>query len=345
MIEKTAQAILNDLGRPETELSILIVDDPFITHLNKKYFNRDRPTNVIAFPMQEGEFAEISPQVLGDVVISIDTAKIEAETAGITTEERFYQLLVHGILHLFGYDHVTEKELFIMDEKSDELLLKAEKGTGLKSNRIYPKVFFAFICLFLIFPTSYVFAHRVTIFAWVKGDSIYTESKFSGGKKAKGATVEVYDEQGRRLVEGKTDRQGNFSFKIPKKAILKIVLIAGMGHKNHWIIEAEEITDSISGQSSAKQDHEPDSQSIPFAKSVSSDSKNALYQDQAPWIEIQLAFEKAIDKKIQPIIRKLSNLEQKDNRIKPTEIIGGIGYILGLFGIAAYFAQKRKTLK
>ena len=117
------QAILNTLDFPDTELSILIVDDPEIEKLNRKYLNREGPTNVIAFPMQEGDFTHISPQLLGDVVVSMDTAHKEAEISGIHVDERLLELLVHGILHLAGYDHeLSETEAQRMESKSNELL-------------------------------------------------------------------------------------------------------------------------------------------------------------------------------------------------------------------------------
>jgi probable rRNA maturation factor len=117
------QAILNALGFPDAELSILIVDDPEIEKLNREYLHREGPTNVIAFAMQEGDFAHISPQLLGDVVVSMDTAQKEADIAGIHVDERLLELLVHGILHLVGYDHeLSETEALRMDAKSQELL-------------------------------------------------------------------------------------------------------------------------------------------------------------------------------------------------------------------------------
>ncbi|MDY6793268.1 MAG: rRNA maturation RNase YbeY [Thermodesulfobacteriota bacterium] len=122
-MKKKAQAILNALGSPEGELSILVVDDSEIKTLNKNYLNRSGPTNVIAFPMQEGDFSDLNPQILGDVVISSETAMREALHAGITTEERLVQLLIHGILHLFGFDHVkNDQGAHQMEKKSDELL-------------------------------------------------------------------------------------------------------------------------------------------------------------------------------------------------------------------------------
>jgi probable rRNA maturation factor len=122
-IRKKAADILNALDCPDAELSILIVDDPEIGGLNKKYLDRHGPTNVIAFPMRTGQFNNIAPQLLGDVVISIETAAREGKIAGISMEERFTQLLVHGILHLLGYDHEKNKtQADKMEQKSNEIL-------------------------------------------------------------------------------------------------------------------------------------------------------------------------------------------------------------------------------
>ena len=108
---------------PDGEISILLVDDPQIETLNLKYLNRKGPTNVIAFAMREGEFSHLTPNLLGDVVISMDTAAREALDAGLSVERRFDELLVHGILHLFGYDHEeSEKQAQRMEAESRRLL-------------------------------------------------------------------------------------------------------------------------------------------------------------------------------------------------------------------------------
>lgn len=111
------------MGRPDAELSILVVDDDGIAEINRQYLGRTGPTNVISFPMNEGGFDDLNPDMLGDVVISVDTAEREASDAGIEITERFDDLLIHGILHLLGYDHVTGEE----DEKK-----MAEKSAWLK---------------------------------------------------------------------------------------------------------------------------------------------------------------------------------------------------------------------
>ena len=127
-IQTTAKHILNALGYPDAQLSILIVDDDQIAEFNMTYLNHAGPTNVISFPMQEGQFSDITPELLGDVVISADTADREAQDAGMEMAERFDQLLIHGILHLVGYDHVnSETEAEVMEQKSDELMKQIRK--------------------------------------------------------------------------------------------------------------------------------------------------------------------------------------------------------------------------
>ena len=120
-IQRTAKAILNALECPEGELSILIVDDAQIARINKTYLGRSGPTNVIAFPMTEGQFGDINPNLLGDVVISLDTAAREARDDCVSLESRFDQLLIHGILHLFGFDH--EKN----SQQAEEMTVKEEQ--------------------------------------------------------------------------------------------------------------------------------------------------------------------------------------------------------------------------
>jgi probable rRNA maturation factor len=122
-IKQTVQVILGVLDCPDGEISILLVDDPQIEELNQQYLNRQGPTNVIAFAMREGEFADVSPYLLGDVVISMDTAAKEAQIAATSMERRFNELLVHGVLHLMGFDHETsEEDAQVMEDMSREIL-------------------------------------------------------------------------------------------------------------------------------------------------------------------------------------------------------------------------------
>ncbi|MEJ2200428.1 MAG: rRNA maturation RNase YbeY [Desulfuromonadaceae bacterium] len=123
LLRKVAQRILSASGCPEAELSILLVDDAEIRNINRDYLQRDKPTNVISFAMQEGEDSGIAPQLLGDVVISTETAARDALEAGLPFESELYFLLLHGILHLLGYDHErgSEAESRRMEQREREL--------------------------------------------------------------------------------------------------------------------------------------------------------------------------------------------------------------------------------
>ena len=106
-IEERAKRILEILGIKNSELSVLITGDEEIRELNRTYRGKDRPTDVLSFPMGDridGKF------ILGDVVISLDTAQRQAKELGHSLEEEVERLLVHGILHLLGYDHELGQE-------------------------------------------------------------------------------------------------------------------------------------------------------------------------------------------------------------------------------------------
>jgi len=90
-------------------VTVLLLDDEGIRAYNKEYLGRDRPTNVIAFPMQEGDFGDLNPDILGDILISVETAQREAVESSIPFAEMVDYLMIHGLLHLLGYDHETDR--------------------------------------------------------------------------------------------------------------------------------------------------------------------------------------------------------------------------------------------
>lgn len=122
-LQKIARRILSVSGYPDAELSILILNNAGIQKINCEYLQRDRPTNVISFAMQEGEGAGLSPLVLGDVVISAEQAAIDAAEVNIPFEHELWFLLVHGVLHLLGYDHErgTVQEAELMESRESEI--------------------------------------------------------------------------------------------------------------------------------------------------------------------------------------------------------------------------------
>ena len=111
--------VLKDLGCNEKELSILFTGDNQIAELNRDYLGREGPTNVLAFPMTDFSRKDIESVMLGDVVISLETAERESEMAGESIERTVFRLLIHGILHLLDYDHERSPE--------DETLMRIEE--------------------------------------------------------------------------------------------------------------------------------------------------------------------------------------------------------------------------
>jgi probable rRNA maturation factor len=97
------------LALHDAEVSILLVDDAQIQELNQRYLGRDKPTNVLAFSMREGEFSTLHPNLLGDLVISVEMAKRQSRKSGFSPMEMIFLLMIHGILHLIGYDHEGSK--------------------------------------------------------------------------------------------------------------------------------------------------------------------------------------------------------------------------------------------
>lgn len=121
-IQNTAERLLSLVGRQSHELSILLVNDVRITELNKTYRKKNKPTNVLAFAMQEGAEIDAGQYLLGDVVISVDTAAREAKRDKITIHQRMKILLIHGFLHLLGHDHERSETDAILMEKEEEIL-------------------------------------------------------------------------------------------------------------------------------------------------------------------------------------------------------------------------------
>lgn len=130
-IRKFTQDVLNLLGCGEKELSLVLVNDRQITEINRDYLGRDKPTNVISFAMTEGEFGDLASGLLGDVIISVETAFRHAAESGSRHLDEIQYLVIHGILHLIGYDHETGKDGMKMRKKEAEIF-SALKGYKLE---------------------------------------------------------------------------------------------------------------------------------------------------------------------------------------------------------------------
>jgi probable rRNA maturation factor len=108
------------------ELSIALVDDGTIRDLNRSYRRKDRPTDVLAFPLEESAAPRAPSGLLGDVVVSVPTARRQARARRRPLLHELTLLLAHGLLHLCGYDHATDAEERVMSARTDELRRVAE---------------------------------------------------------------------------------------------------------------------------------------------------------------------------------------------------------------------------
>ncbi len=104
-LRRSLKRLLRELRCEDGELSLLLVDDDQIREFNRTYLKRDRSTNVISFSMREGEFSDINPRLLGDIILSAETAYRDAATGNIDFMDEVEFLIIHGLLHLLGYEH------------------------------------------------------------------------------------------------------------------------------------------------------------------------------------------------------------------------------------------------
>jgi probable rRNA maturation factor len=122
-VRRIAERMLTELDRDGAELSILLTDDTTIAELNRSHRGKKGPTDVLAFPMLDDDepAGAGAPVLLGDVVISLDTANRQAKTSRRPVLREVGHLLAHGILHLVGYDHRTDAEEREMNAKTRAL--------------------------------------------------------------------------------------------------------------------------------------------------------------------------------------------------------------------------------
>jgi probable rRNA maturation factor len=113
-LRRCGQGVLSAIGESRSELSIALVDDPQISELNSRWRDRRQSTDVLSFSQIEGDFADHRGRLLGDVVISVETAAAQAASRHRALDEVVARLLIHGVLHLIGHDHEKDEEALRM---------------------------------------------------------------------------------------------------------------------------------------------------------------------------------------------------------------------------------------
>ena len=133
-LRKDIEILLDALNYANYDISILLTTNAGIRKYNREYRHKDKPTDIISFPyhttLQAGQRIKVKApedKNLGDIVISVDYVLQEAKKLGVTFEQRLKRLLVHGVCHLLGYDHVLDQDYKIMLKKEMALLKKIIK--------------------------------------------------------------------------------------------------------------------------------------------------------------------------------------------------------------------------
>jgi nickel transport protein len=185
-------------------------------------------------------------------------------------------------------------------------------------------------------------AHRVNVFAYVEGGEVVVECSYSKSKRVRHGTIEVRDAvTGQTLLQGTTDEEGLFRFPVPEQARksgtdLRILLQAGEGHQNEWIVEAAEFMDAPVPRTPA-----PDAGKAAESAAAGSPDGSGPKTQALSRADVEAVVGAALDAKLAPIKRAL--LEQSQAGPGMREIIGGIGWIFGLVGIAAYFKSRPRV--
>lgn len=175
-----------------------------------------------------------------------------------------------------------------------------------------------FIILFL--AVGAVHAHKVNMFAHVEGDKVRVEGYFSDGKRASDSQIQVFAPDGERLLKGVADGEGVFVFDVPQISDLRITLYAGVGHRAEYTLSEAELAGAANAAAVA--------QTAPVAGGISSEEVDAMVR-------------KAVGDALLPVMRSLSELKEQRGF---SDIVGGIGFIVGLIGIF-FYVKARKTSK
>ncbi|CAG35488.1 hypothetical protein [Desulfotalea psychrophila] len=188
---------------------------------------------------------------------------------------------------------------------------------------------FTFTTIFFLAATAQ--AHKVRVFAYKDGTQITCESEFSGGRAAQLARIEVLRD-GRVIIQGSTNQDGIFHFPIPIKPTgqsqdLKIVVNAGNGHRGEWLLRGEDYLDNAP-VAQAPQTPSPQRQ------------EKTVPELSVTITEVEKIVRRELNKQLSPIRRHLAAQAEAGPSLQ--DIFGGIGYIIGLAGIAAYLQSRKK---
>lgn len=208
-----------------------------------------------------------------------------------------------------------------------------------------------FLLISLLEPAD---AHKVNIFAYAQEGKVFAEGYFVDGSKCRNSVIEVVDgKTGEKLLEGKTDDNGQMTFGIPRVTSLKLILRAGEGHQNEYVLSEEEVRQAM--PTAKKQAEKPREKQVEQRKNDVSErgrqkgdqpaDVQKSVRTEVPAEDLEAAVGKVVDSKLQPVMKILLELQERSGKPGVTEILGGIGYIIGILGVIAFFKGRRSNRK
>jgi nickel transport protein len=201
--------------------------------------------------------------------------------------------------------------------------------------------------------SSNALAHKVRVFAYVEGDNLIAEGYFSKSAKARNCLIGVYDSGENKIAEARTDANGSASFKLTEMPAysgdLTVVLEAGQGHKASFTVAAAELPSSTTSEQRKESTFSRAPEPKPSQATQLNSGKEIKPVGPNPEKQA-IMMEKVLDRKLEPIIKMLGNqrrmlLAQQDRGNSLRDVIGGIGWILGIVGVAAYVLSRRQANK
>lgn len=190
-------------------------------------------------------------------------------------------------------------------------------------------LFFLTVIQLFIFLSNSAYAHKVSTYAYREGDKVFGECYFVDGSPCRNSKVEVYDLRGQKITETITDEKGRYSFTTKEKGELRIVIPAGEGHRAEYKLEgiAEKIEKKAAKETAS-------------AKTV---NKSTQPQVTVNRDEIKQIVDEVMDIKLQGLRVEIMDLRKQMDKVGIRDIIGGIGYIFGIWAVIMLIKRKKNA--
>lgn len=192
--------------------------------------------------------------------------------------------------------------------------------------------FLVSLFIFQLLALQYAEAHKVSAYAYREGDKVIGECYFVDGSPCKDSKVEVYNEDGGKILETVTDEKGRFNFKTSNNGELKIVIPAGEGHMAEYRLEAVEQRKE-GGKDEIKR---PSSANQPKKGQEPKFTHSSITKD-----ELRQIIDEAMDARLQGLEAEIMDIRKQMDKVGYRDIIGGIGYIIGIWGLIMILKRKK----